>query len=95
MSDEEKRTDKEEVYRRYSYADALKDNPVVQKLISESRNRGKILGYLSIRFPTLEDQAEQVLDQIDDVDMLKHLYQQLITISDEQDVHVLLKLSAG
>jgi len=94
MSDKENRAGKEEVYRRYLYEDALRDHPVVQELISEGWNRGKILGYLSVQFPALEDQAQQVISQINNVDMLKQLYQQLITMPDEQDVRILLKLPA-
>src|SRR5260370_6820507 len=44
MSDEDKRVVEEELFVQYRYDEFLKDNPGIQKLITEGKTEGKIEG---------------------------------------------------
>ncbi len=55
--------------------------------------RDSILSFLSIRFsPTLAAKAQPIVLAIRDYEVLSRLYQQLIQVSDEQTVFLLLNV---
>lgn len=101
MSDEDKRVVEEELFVQYRYDEFLKDNPAIQKLITEGKTEGKIEGKIegirdavlrivNIRFSDpLIGLAKQALSHIQDIDTLYQLEDVAIK-SDEQGVRAFL-----
>jgi len=97
MSDEDKRVVEEELFVQYRYDEFLKDNPAIQKLITEGKTEGKIEGIrdavlriVNIRFSDpLIGLAKQALSHIQDIDTLYQLEDVAIK-SDEQGVRAFL-----
>ncbi len=57
--------------------------------IEEKQNA--ILSLLSLRFPSLEDQAQSIIRNIQDLQHLDELFKQMLLAGDEHEVRLLLK----
>ena len=103
MTDEQKEEMKEELKTVYKYDMFIDENPDVQERVERSRVQALeegsakgmqrlILAAVKDRFPTLADQAQSQVEQVQDSDALERLFLQLTTATTEKDVRRILQI---
>ena len=108
MSEQDKQTIEEELGMLFNYDELIRDDPVVQRLLAQSKAEGEargeargeletlkdlVLNVLSIRFsPALAAQAQSTVMAIQDDEALKRLHRQLLKAADEQSALLVLDL---
>jgi hypothetical protein len=95
MTEPEKQEMEEELEMVYKIDQFFDGNPRVEKRVERGVARGMqrlILAAIQDRFPTVADQAQPQLEQIQDTDTLETLFRQLMTATTERDVRRILHI---
>ena len=85
----------EELFVQYHFDEFIDNNPLVMERVA----RGKlitlqktVLRVVSIRFPTLEEQARQQIGRMRNAEDLDQLFEQLLRAPDETSARILLHI---
>jgi len=99
MTEPEKQEMEEELEMVYKIDQFIDGNPRVEKRVERGVARGRtegmqrlILTAIKDRFPTLADQAQLQIEQIQDADTLETLFRHLMTATTERDVRRVLQI---
>ncbi|HEY4035467.1 MAG TPA: hypothetical protein VGL94_16035 [Ktedonobacteraceae bacterium] len=104
MIEQDKQMIEKELKMQFNYDVWIKDDPIIQNLLAETRQEGEVEGeinatkenifsLLTARFSaTLAAQVQPVITPIQNADTLKMLFQQLLRLPDEQTVRIVLGL---
>jgi hypothetical protein len=92
MSEPDKQIIKDVLKMQYNYAELVKDDPIIQNLLTDIRLEGEsqglrksVLSILNARFPILAaaSQTQQAVASIQEIGKLEMLLEALLHVSDE------------
>jgi len=99
LTDEQKEEMKEELKVIYKYDQFIDENPDVQERVERGITQGiaqgmqrLILDAVKERFPALADQAQPLIERIQDTGVLETLFRHLLTATTERDVRCILQI---